>query len=247
MSYCRKCGTQLEETAKFCHSCGEPQNYEAVVTSNVTVAEQSDNSTPEQHKFTEDKKTLIIKKAKEFYGKALAFVKKNPKKFSIGAVVLVVVIVIVSIYNATHCDYSSCNNSSVSGSKYCYTHKCNMCESSKAYNSNYCYFHKTLYDSSSSSSTSSATLDLKFSNIKITHNSLYTVVTGTVTNRGSRSYKFVTVKGAFKNSSGTVLDTDSTYAVGSEGLSSGESTTFRMSIDKNYSVTKCDVSIISYK
>mgnify|MGYP001071502548 CR=1 FL=1 len=246
MSYCRKCGTQIDETAKFCHSCGEPQIIDTVVSSNETVA--NENVVTVQQNAPVDKKKMIIAKAKEYFSIALAFVKKHPKKFLIGAAALVVVIVIISIYNATHCDYSGCNNSSVSGSDYCYSHKCNMCSSAKAYNSNYCYFHKTLYDSSSSTTTtSSATSDLKFSNVKITHNSLYTVVTGTVTNNGSRSYKFVTVKGAFKTSSGTVVDTDSTYAVGREGLASGESTTFRMSIDKNTSVTKCDISIISYK
>lgn len=173
--------------------------------------------------------------------------KKHPKKLLIVALILIAAITITSIYNATHCDYSGCNNSSVSDSDYCYTHKCNLCSSAKAYNSNYCYYHKAIQGGGTGTTTSSAITDLRFSNIKIQHNSLYTVVTGTVTNNGSRSYKFVTIKGAFKTSSGTVVDTDSTYAVGSEGLSRGESTTFRMSIDKNIKVTKCDISIISYK
>lgn len=243
MSYCTKCGTQLEETAKFCYSCGEPQDCKAVVVN----AQQSDSNAQVQQKSIEDKKILSVKKSKIFLGIAFNFIKKNIKKILIGVIIIVLVIVVVSIYNATHCNYSSCNNSNVSGSEYCYSHKCNICERQKTYSSDYCYFHKTLYDGDSNSTYSSATSDLKFSNIKITHNSLYTVVTGTVTNKGTRSYKFVTIKGAFKNSSGTVVDTDSTYAVGSEGLSSGESTTFRMSIDKNTKVTKCDISIISYK
>lgn len=87
---------------------------------------------------------------------------------------------------------------------------------------------------------------LDFSNIQISSNSSYTICTGTVTNNGNKTYKFVQIKGSFKDSSGTVLDTDSTYAVGSEGLAPGESKTFRMSVDKNYSIESCSVSIYDY-
>lgn len=101
-------------------------------------------------------------------------------------------------------------------------------------------------DNSSSSSYESVYTALKFSNIKVSSNSSYTICTGTVTNNGNKTYSFVQVKGAFKDSSGTVLDTDWTYAVGSEGLASGESTTFRMSVDKNYKITSCSVPIYDY-
>lgn len=97
-----------------------------------------------------------------------------------------------------------------------------------------------------SSSYESAYSALKFSNLKISSNSSYTICTGTITNNGKKTYKFVQIKGAFKNSSGTVIDTDSTYAVGSEGLAPGESKTFRMSVDKDYSISSCSVSIYDY-
>lgn len=70
--------------------------------------------------------------------------------------------------------------------------------------------------------------------------------TGTITNNSSKTYRFVEVKGAFKNSNGKVVDTDWTYAVGSEGLAPGESSTFRMSVTKQYDITDCDVSILEY-
>ncbi len=92
----------------------------------------------------------------------------------------------------------------------------------------------------------SAYTALQFSNIKVSSNSLYTICTGTVTNNGNSTYKFVQIKGSFKDSSGTVIDTDSTYAVGSEGLAPGESKTFRMSVDKNYQISSCSVSIYDY-
>lgn len=100
--------------------------------------------------------------------------------------------------------------------------------------------------SSQSSSYESAYTALKFSNIKVSSNSSYTICTGTVTNNGNKTYKFVQIKGSFKDSSGTVIDTDSTYAVGSEGLAPGESKTFRMSVDKNYQISSCSVSIYDY-
>lgn len=110
--------------------------------------------------------------------------------------------------------------------------------------------YMTLYSSDSDNSSSSkyetAYTALKFSNIRISSNSYYTICTGTITNNGNKTYKFVQIKGSFKDSSGSVLDTDSTYAVGSEGLAPGESKTFRMSIDKNSKVKSCSVSIYHY-
>ncbi len=259
MRFCTNCGTQLDDAAKFCQKCGHAVSAEA-----VEPAVEPANPAPEQvveiselvaqeqvaADVTENKG--FKDKAKGIFGKAIALLKKHYKIAIAVVAVVVAVIVGVSIYNSTHCSYGSCNNSVADGSSYCYTHKCNLCSSSKKYNSNYCYYHDTLYNSSSSSSSGgstvgNATSDLKFSNIKVEHNSLYTVVTGTVTNKGTRTYKFVTVKGAFKTSSGTVVDTDSTYAVGSEGLAKGESTTFRMSVDKNTSIKSCSITITGYK
>ena len=98
----------------------------------------------------------------------------------------------------------------------------------------------------SGSSYESAFSALKFSNINVTTNSSYTVCTGTVTNNGSKTYKFVEIKGSFKDSSGNVIDTEWTYAVGSEGLAPGESKTFRMSVPKNYNIKSCSISILDY-
>lgn len=254
MKYCSNCGAELNESAKFCQFCGH-----AVVTDTAPVAEATTPVAETTAPVAETTATAAAPVAeakkpginvKEIADKALAFLKKHLKIVIAVVVVVAIVIAGISIYNATHCDYSGCNNASVEDSDYCDTHKCNLCDNAKAYDSNYCYYHKYLYGSSSSSSSSSyssASSDLSFTNIKITHNSLYTVVTGTVTNSGTRNYRFVTIKGSFKNYAGTVIDTDSTYAVGSEGLAKGESTTFRMSVDKNTNIRTCSISIISYK
>ncbi len=92
----------------------------------------------------------------------------------------------------------------------------------------------------------SAYTSLKISNVNLSSNSSYEVCTGTIKNTGSKTYSFVKVKGSFKNSSGEVIDTDWTYAVGSEGLAPNESKTFRLSVPENYEIKKCSVSIIDY-
>lgn len=87
---------------------------------------------------------------------------------------------------------------------------------------------------------------LKLSDISLTTNSSYTICTGRITNKGKKTYRFVKVKCAFKNSSKSTIDTDWTYAVGSEGLAPGESKTFEMSVRKDSAISNCSVSIYDY-
>lgn len=106
------------------------------------------------------------------------------------------------------------------------------------------------YSSSSSASNSSsysyetAQTALKISDVQISRNSSSIVCTGRVTNNGEKKYEFIKVRGAFKDSSGAVIDTDWTYAVGSEGLLPGESATFKMFVDNDYSIDSCSVSLM---
>ena len=88
---------------------------------------------------------------------------------------------------------------------------------------------------------------LELSDVKIEHNSSYTVCTGSIKNTGKTTYCFVEIKGAFKNSSGDVLDSDWTYLVGKEGIAPGESKTFRMSVSVNRNIKSCSVSVIDYQ
>lgn len=89
-----------------------------------------------------------------------------------------------------------------------------------------------------------AILYLKISDVEIEHNSSYTVATGTVTNTGTTTYDFVKVRGAFVDSSGVTVDTDWTYAAGQEGIAPGESTSFYMSVPKDTSITRCNVTLM---
>ena len=109
------------------------------------------------------------------------------------------------------------------------------------------YMSKSDSDSSySSSSYESAYTALEITTELCYSSGSYTVCRGKVTNNGEKTYKFVEVKGSFKDSSGTVLDTDSTYAVGSEGLEPGESSSFRLSVDKDSKIYYCSVSLLDY-
>ena len=102
----------------------------------------------------------------------------------------------------------------------------------------YCYVHQA--------PTYSAIVDLDIGPVDLSTNSSYTIATGTVTNNGSHTYTFVKVKGTFEDSSGTVVDTDWTYVVGSEGLAPGETKSYRLSVPKDYTIRSCTVSILDY-
>ncbi|MGN0611906.1 MAG: FxLYD domain-containing protein [Ruminiclostridium sp.] len=127
-----------------------------------------------------------------------------------------------------------------------HTCKIDGCTNKIAAGKNYCYIHSQTASSGLTYTPEVAEDVLDFSNIEISHNSSYTVCTGTIKNNGRRTYTFVEVKGKFKNASGTVLDTDWTYAVGSDGLAPGESTTFRLSVKKDTAITKCTIEILDY-
>lgn len=87
--------------------------------------------------------------------------------------------------------------------------------------------------------------DLKITVTSVTTNSSSTVCEGTLKNNGTKRYEFIKLKGSFTNSTGDVVDTAWTYAVGSEGLAQGESTKFKMFVDKNYSIKGCTVTFIT--
>ena len=90
-------------------------------------------------------------------------------------------------------------------------------------------------------------LVLQISDVSLSwSSSSYVKCTGKVKNTGKKTYTFVKVKGAFKDSKGNVVDTDWTYVVGSEGLAPGESSSFSMSVKKDYSIESCSVTILDY-
>lgn len=88
--------------------------------------------------------------------------------------------------------------------------------------------------------------DLIISGVSVSSSYGYTHAEGSITNRGDETVRFVEVKGLFQTSSGTTVDTDWTYAVGSEGLAPGETTKFTLSVDKDSTIKKCSVSVTDF-
>lgn len=86
----------------------------------------------------------------------------------------------------------------------------------------------------------------RVSDIKVVKSGNYSVCTGRVTNHNTEySFRFVKVKGVFKNLSGEIVDTDWTYAVGTEWLEPRESKTFRLSVPYHYSISTCSVTVFA--
>lgn len=102
-------------------------------------------------------------------------------------------------------------------------------------------------DSTTNNSNVLNTSYLSISDVSVTSNSSYTVCSGTISVKSYSPYKYhyIKVKGAFKNSYGTTIDTDWTYAIGSEWLEPGESSKFRLSVKKDYTINDCSVSIMT--
>jgi len=200
---------------------------------------------------------------------------QSKRKTMLALLLLTVLIAVICVgctamIKAQYCEYSyrDCSNKKWGDSQYCLSHICNYsgCENGKSYDGDYCYQHtcselfctEKIYDDSeyclthafpellSSSNSESAEYVLTFSDITIEHGYSYTTCTGKIKNNGKSTYEFVEVKGAFKNSYGTVLDTDWTYAVGSEGLAPGESSTFSMSVPIDRTIRSCTVTLKDY-
>ena len=224
MRFCKYCGTQISETDNKCPNCGKELGR--------AVAAETKEKVGSVH--TGDVTQQLGKHSKFLIGVAL--------------VISCIIIAIIAI-NPSKCKASGCSNKSVSGSDYCYSHKCALssCNNSRFSYSNYCYTHYTLYDDNDNTYTNHVySYELKISNITLSSNSSYTIAEGTITNNSDQTVSYVKIKGSFETSSGTVIDTDWTYAVGSEGLTPGESCKWRMSVSKDSSIKNCIVTILDF-
>lgn len=87
---------------------------------------------------------------------------------------------------------------------------------------------------------------LKLSNVNLSSSSSYNYCSGLISTSSSSPYKYhyIKVKASFLNNYGTVIDTDWTYAIGSEWLEPGESSKFKLSVEKDYNISKCVVTIM---
>lgn len=215
--YCSKCGKQVSDEATFCKYCGNRLCEENKnIDSQGKVMEQS-----QKRKISGSKKYLII-----------------------GIAIFLSAIYIFGF----RCKSGFCPLPSTFQGDYCTVHTCNRkgCYNKAVKEKAYCYTHMPSASTDYNYTPEKAEDVIDFSDISIYSNSSYTICTATVTNNGRRTYTFVEVKGKFKDLSGTVLDTDWTYAVGLEGLAPGESVSIRLSVKKDSNVSKCDLDIIGY-
>lgn len=158
-----------------------------------------------------------------FIGKYNFTKKQNKLWQKIILIVLVVLSLGFSVWGFVDCvdnkkDYSSGNNSGSGGS----------------YNNNY-------------NSGVSKTIGLSLKVDRLEKSGSYTYVYCTVKNVSSKyvatRYRYVKVKGQFKNSSGQIVDTDSTYAVDGTWLEPGESKTFYFMV-KNTNIKSATLSFV---
>ncbi|MCD8192761.1 MAG: FxLYD domain-containing protein [Oscillospiraceae bacterium] len=226
MRFCKYCGARVADDTSQCPECGKFIDTKSVAES---VLEP-------QKKLALDKTNANRKKRSVI----LIFV------FCVIALIFILIVI-----NSGKCEVDGCNNKAISGMDYCYYHKCAVtsCNNRKYAFSNYCYSHYLLYDdddAESSYKTPVYSSELKISNVELSSSKNYTVVEGTLTNNSEQTVSYVKIKGAFEDSSGKVLDTDWTYAVGSEGLEPGETCTWRMSVKKDSSIKDCSVTILDF-
>lgn len=222
MKYCKYCGAPIEEQTSQCPHCGRVLQAPPARTESALAR-------------------LPMEKLQKWL--------KKPAVWIAVAILVILGVLLVLISAGGRCRYSDCKNKAAPGYDYCYSHKCAVsdCNRSCHLYSKYCYSHYLLYDDDALSDLKYvASYELKISNVKLSTGSAYTYAEGTLTNKSDSTVSFVKIKGSFKNSLGQVVDTDWTYAVGGEGLRPGESTKWKMSVDKDYSIKECTVSILDY-
>lgn len=82
--------------------------------------------------------------------------------------------------------------------------------------------------------------------VRLSSNSSYDIVSGSVTNNTSSTVKFVVVTISLKDENGKVFDSDTAYACGEEGIRPGASAKFECHFTKDERTDSCTVSILRY-
>lgn len=227
---CPKCGAVLEENLNFCCFCG----------TDLRETEGRECAAPNQA--VDERKSAQDGFA---YGGAPVRKFRKPRNIFWGiAAAAAAVFIAMIVMNSGKCNVRGCRNKAVKGYDYCYSHKCaeSSCSNSKVSRSNYCNWHTRIY----TAAAQVYAFELEVSDVRLSSNSSYTIAKGTLTNNSDETVSFVKIKGAFETSSGKVVDTDWTYAVGNEGLAPGESCKWKMSVPKDYKISDCTVTVFDY-
>lgn len=222
MRFCKYCGAKVEDTAAICPACGKE----------IRNGSQTKESGPPVSSLRTSVNKIVGGSRRWIY---------------IGAGAAGILLLIVLVLLSGKCKSSGCRNRKAPGSNFCYNHKCDVpdCRKERLASSNYCYEHYLKYDLEDEDTSSGAySWELKISDVKVYSEYSFTFAEGSLTNNSTSTVKYVKLKGSFKSRLGTVIDTDWTYAVGSEGLAPGETCKWKMSVAKDYDITDCDVTIL---
>ena len=222
MRFCKYCGAKVEDTAAICPACGKE----------IRNGSQTKESGPPVSSLRTSVNKIVGGGRRWIY---------------IGAGAAGILLLIVLVLLSGKCKSSGCRNRKAPGSNFCYNHKCDVpdCRKERLASSNYCYEHYLKYDLEDEDTSSGAySWELKISDVKVYSEYSFTFAEGSLTNNSTSTVKYVKLKGSFKSRLGTVIDTDWTYAVGSEGLAPGETCKWKMSVAKDYDITDCDVTIL---
>ena len=222
MRFCKYCGAKVEDTAAICPACGKE----------IRNGSQTKESGPPVSSLRTSVNKIVGGSRRWIY---------------IGAGAAGILLLIVLVLFSGKCRSSGCRNRKAPGSNFCYNHKCDVpdCHKERLASSNYCYEHYLKYDLEDEDTSSGAySWELKISDVKVYSEYSFTFAEGSLTNNSTSTVKYVKLKGSFKSRLGTVIDTDWTYAVGSEGLAPGETCKWKMSVAKDYDITDCDVTIL---
>ncbi|WP_066174676.1 FxLYD domain-containing protein [Bacillus marinisedimentorum] len=92
---------------------------------------------------------------------------------------------------------------------------------------------------------STETLKLEETSCKVDGDYVY--VEGYVKNPTGIKYSYIKVQATYTDASGNIIDTDWTYAVGSEGLSPNSRKSFDIMTPYNESISNCSYKIIDFK
>lgn len=159
--FCRKCGDEIPDDSVFCLKCGEKVetlekpndkipvdaiNNEEVNETEVETTEISETDKNTEVIYAEE---MIAEESKAEQPQPETIIEKfssldNKHKYGIiGAIGgLILLIIIIVAINASKCNI--CGEEVVSGSDYCYYHKCQVdgCNLSKTKSDRYCFSHE---------------------------------------------------------------------------------------------------------
>lgn len=194
---CPECGKEISDRAPHCIYCGCPIDI-SIKDDNVNNTANAKNETIISRKHTTYKNGASSKKP----------------FLIIGSIFFAIALLIGCIILKMTISNGNVNKSNDTPKTYSSTSSTSKTISNSSYS----------LDSLNDGETWESALEI--TDIYYGQESSRLVYKASVKNNGKKTYKYIKVKGAFLDRNGKTVDTDWTYAVGSEGLRPGEKSSF---------------------